>query len=175
MDHSPQGYITSPCLHHICNTQTLAMKKCQYQMGMCGTAPSTKQRGAQHPKPNGAMRRYPPTSITPTQGHAKVWGSITPTRGATQKHVSQSPQLEGPRHRLATSPLPFGGSPTLQGGGQNQKWPTNWAGGYITPSVSGVPNASKRGTKSAVGSHFFWRKIALFFAVPPQGGGGGCV
>ena len=37
------------------------------------------------------------------------------------------------------------GSPTLQSGGQNQKWPTNKTGGYITPAVWEVPNASERG------------------------------
>ena len=42
------------------------------------------------------------------------------------------------------------GSPRLQSGGQNQKWPINGQGGYITAAASGIPTASKRGAKSEV-------------------------
>ena len=42
----------------------------------------------------------------------------------------------------------MGGSPPLQSGGQNQKWPTSGQGGYITPAAWGVPTASERGTES---------------------------
>ena len=52
--------------------------------------------------------------------------------------------------KLATSPLPYRGSPPLQSGGQNQKWPTSGQIGYLTPAVSGIPTASKRGAKSEV-------------------------
>ena len=51
---------------------------------------------------------------------------------------------------MATSPLPYRGSPPLQSGGQNQKWPTSGQNGYLTPAVSGIPTASKRGAKSEV-------------------------
>ena len=51
---------------------------------------------------------------------------------------------------VATSLLPIRGSPTLQSGEQNQKWPTSVVSGYITPAVWGVPNASERATKSEV-------------------------
>ena len=37
-----------------------------------------------------------------------------------------------------------------KGGGQNQKWPTNGQGGYITPAAWGVPTASERGAESEV-------------------------
>ena len=47
--------------------------------------------------------------------------------------------------KMATSPLPFRGSPPLESGGQNQKWPTCGQNGYVTPAVSGIPTASKRG------------------------------
>ena len=47
--------------------------------------------------------------------------------------------------KVATSPLPPRGSPPLQSGGQNQKWPIHGQGGYITPAASGIPTASKRG------------------------------
>ena len=77
---------------------------------------------------------------------------------------------------MATSPLPSRGSPPHQSvgtksevahlwakwlphpsrlgdphriiaGGQNQKWPTCGRNGYLTPAVSGIPTASKRGDK----------------------------
>ena len=50
--------------------------------------------------------------------------------------------------KVATSPLPPRGSPPLQSGGQNQKWPINGQGSYITPAASGIPTASKREAKS---------------------------
>ena len=53
--------------------------------------------------------------------------------------------------KVATSPLPYRGSPPLQSGGQNQKWPTCGQGGYVTPAASGIPTASERGAKSEVG------------------------
>ena len=52
--------------------------------------------------------------------------------------------------KVATSPLPYRGSPPLQSGGQNEKWPTSGQSGYLTPAVSGIPTASKRGAKSEV-------------------------
>ena len=52
--------------------------------------------------------------------------------------------------KMATSPLPPRASPPLQSGGQNQKWPSCGQGGYVTPAASGIPSASKRGTKSEV-------------------------
>ena len=50
--------------------------------------------------------------------------------------------------KLATSPLPYRGSPPMQSGGQNQKWPTSGQIGYLTVAVSRIPNASERGAKS---------------------------
>ena len=52
--------------------------------------------------------------------------------------------------KVATSPLPPRGSPPLESGGQNQSWPIHRQGGYITPTASGIPTASKRGAKSEV-------------------------
>ena len=52
--------------------------------------------------------------------------------------------------KVATPPLPSQGSPPLQSGGQNQKWPTCGQSGYVTPAVSGIPTASERGVKSEV-------------------------
>ena len=47
--------------------------------------------------------------------------------------------------KVATSPLPPGGSPPLQSGAQNQKGPINGQGGYVTRAASGIPTASERG------------------------------
>ena len=104
-----------------------------------------------------------------------------PCRPAGPQHFRARDKIRsGPQvGRLATSPLPSMGSPTLQSAeqnqkwptsgqigyitsavrgsttlqstGQNQKWPTSGQIGYITPAVRGVPNASKRGTKSEMG------------------------
>ena len=52
--------------------------------------------------------------------------------------------------KVATQPVPLGGSPPLQSGGQNQRWPTSGQGGYITPTAWGVPTASERGAESKV-------------------------
>ena len=52
--------------------------------------------------------------------------------------------------KVATSPLPSRGSPPLQSGGENQKWPTCGQSGYVTPAVSGIPSASEQGAKSEV-------------------------
>ena len=52
--------------------------------------------------------------------------------------------------KVTTYPLPPRGSPPLQSGGQNQKWPTCGQGGYLTPAASGVPSASERGAESEV-------------------------
>ena len=52
--------------------------------------------------------------------------------------------------KVATSPLPSRGSPPLQSGGENQKWPTCGQNGYVTPAVSGIPTAAERGAKSEV-------------------------
>ena len=52
--------------------------------------------------------------------------------------------------KVATQPLPLGGSPPLHSGGQNQRWPTSGQGGYIIPAALGIPSASQPGAKSEV-------------------------
>ena len=52
--------------------------------------------------------------------------------------------------KMVTSPLPSRGSPPLQSGGQNQKWPTCGQNGYVTRAVSGIPAAAERGANSEV-------------------------
>ena len=46
--------------------------------------------------------------------------------------------------------MPPRGSEPLHSGGENLKWPTCGQGGYVTPTVSGIPSASERGAKSEV-------------------------
>ena len=53
-------------------------------------------------------------------------------------------------------PCHLRGCPTLMLGGQNQMWPTSGLGGYITPTMWRVPNASERGTKLAVAHKWAW-------------------
>ena len=52
--------------------------------------------------------------------------------------------------KVATSPLPSRGFPPLQSEGENQKWPTCGQCGHVTPALSGIPTASKRGGNSEV-------------------------
>ena len=52
--------------------------------------------------------------------------------------------------KVATSPLPPGGTPSLQSVGQNRKWPTSGQGGYITLAAWGLPIALGRGAESVV-------------------------
>ena len=69
-----------------------------------------------------------------------------PHRFRAGGRVRSGPQVG----KVATQPLPPGGSPPLQGGGQNQKWPTSGQGGYITHAASGVCTASEQGAESEV-------------------------
>ena len=69
-----------------------------------------------------------------------------PHRFTAGNKVRSGPQVG----KMATSPLPYRGSPPLQSGGQSQKWPTSGQSGYLTPAVSGIPTASERGAKSEV-------------------------
>ena len=69
----------------------------------------------------------------------------------SKSNNSSSRIRSGPQvGKVATSPLPYRGSPPLQSGGQNQKWPTSGQSGYLTPAVSGIPTASERGAESEV-------------------------
>ena len=69
-----------------------------------------------------------------------------PTACTAWGKIRSGPQVG----KLATSPLPYRGSPPVQSGGQNQKWPTSGQIGYLTPAVSGIPTAAERGAKSEV-------------------------
>ena len=58
-----------------------------------------------------------------------------PQRLNAGDEISNGPQLG----RLATSPLPFGGSRMPQCGGENKNWPITGRIGYMTLAVLGVP------------------------------------
>ena len=79
--------------------------------------------------------------------------------------------------KVATSPLPSRGSPPLQSGGQNQKWPTRGQSGYVTPAVSGIPTASERGGGESEVAHKWakWLRHPCCLGDPHRfrGGGGG--
>ena len=94
----------------------------------------------------------PAFSGVPKQGDKIRSGYLTPAFSGAHKWAELLCKpciLGGPskNSKVATSPLPSRGP---KSGGQNQKWPTSGLGGYITPAVSRVPNASERGTKSEV-------------------------
>ena len=71
--------------------------------------------------------------------------------GDPLRHRAGGKSKSGPLvGKVATQPLPPRGSPPLQSGGGNQKWPTCGQGGYVTPAASEIPSASERGAKSEV-------------------------
>ena len=76
--------------------------------------------------------------------------------------------------KVATSSLPPRGSPPLQSGGQNQKWPTCGQGGYVTLAASGIPSASQRGGESEV-AHLWarWLRNPCRFGDPLRFTAGG--
>ena len=111
----------------------------------------------------------------PTSGQG---GYITPAASGVPSASERGDRIRiGPQvGKVATSPVPPGGSPPLQSGGtesevahkwarwlhhpcrlggphrfraggQNQKWPTSGQGGYITRAAWGVPTASERGDR----------------------------
>ena len=84
--------------------------------------------------------------------HKLAWLLHHPCRlGYPRRFKAGGKIRSGPQvGEVATSPMPPRGSPPLQSGGQNQKWPINGQGGYISPAASGIPTASKRVAKSEV-------------------------
>ena len=140
------------------------------QVGKMATSPlpyrgsPTLQNGGQNQKwPTSGRNGYvtPAVSGIPTASErgaksevAHKWAKWLPHRcriGDPHRFRAGGKIRSGPQvGKMATSPLPYRGSPPLQSGGQNQKWPTSGQNGYLTPAVSGIPNASERGAKSEV-------------------------
>ena len=71
-------------------------------------------------------------------------------KGEAQKRAGAESEVAHLWARWLRNPCRLGGSPPLQSGGQNQKWPTCGQGGCITPAASGIPTASERGAESEV-------------------------
>ena len=95
------------------------------------------------------------TQQWPTSGRVgymtpAAWGGANTSRPGTKSEVA---------HKWADwlrNPYRLGGSPMLQSGGHNQKWPTSGWVGYINPAVLGVPYASKRGTNQQWPKWAYW-------------------
>ena len=84
-------------------------------------------------------------------------------RGVTNTVERSAPHAGG----LVTSPLPFGGSPTLHSGGQNQKGPTCGSIYYITLATRRVPNALEQGTESEMAQQWAeWLQHPCRLGVP---------
>ena len=107
-----------------------------------------------------AMSPLPSRGSPPLQsgGQNQKWpiygqsGYVTPAVSGIPTAAERGGEIRsGPLvGKVATSPLPSRGSPPLQSGGGNQRWPTCGQSGYVTPAVSGIPTASERGAKSEV-------------------------
>ena len=100
--------------------------------------------GGSPPLQSGGQSEKWPTSGQ--NGYLTPSVSGDPHRFRAGGKVKSGPQVD----KVAASPLPYRGSPPLQSGGQNQKWPTSGRSGYLTRAVSGMPTASERGAKSEV-------------------------
>ena len=104
--------------------------------------PTALERGAKSEVAHLWAKRLPPS---------RIWEAHRCRAGGK---IRSGPQVG----KLTTSPVPYRGSPLLQSGGQNQKWPTSRQGGYLTPSVSGIPTALERGAKSEV-AHLWAKRL----------------
>ena len=125
--------------------------------------PTASQRRQNQKWPTGGQSGYltPAVSGIPTAAErgaksevAHKWANWLPHPcriGDPHRFTAGGKIRSGPQvGKVATSPLPYRGSPPLQSGGQNQKWPTSGQSGYLTPAVSGIPTAAERGAKSEV-------------------------
>ena len=108
-------------------------------------------RGSLTLESGGQIQKWPTVGpgsyINPT-----TWGVPNASKRGTKLEVAHK------WARWLHNPCRLGGSPPLQGGGRNQKWPTSGPGGYITPAAGGGPQRFKAGDKISSGSHK-WRKL----------------
>ena len=113
------------------------------QVGKVATSP-LPYRGSPPLQSGGQSQKWPTSGQS---GYLTPAVSGDPHRFRAGGKVRSGPQVG----KVATSPLPYRGSPPLQSGGQNEKWPTSGQSGYLTPAVSGIPTASERGGKMRSG------------------------
>ena len=109
------------------------------QAGKLATSP-LPYRGSPALQSRGQNQKWPTSG---RNGYLTTAVSGIPTASERGDKIRSGPQVG----EMATSPLPYRGSPPLQSGGQSQKWPTSGRNGYLTPAVSGIPTASERGDK----------------------------
>ena len=112
------------------------------QVGKVATS-TLPYRGSPPLQSRGQNQKWPTSGQS---GYLTPAVSGIPTASERGDKTRSGPQVG----EMATSPLPYRGSPPLQSGGQNQKWPTSGQSGYLTPAVSGIPTAAERGAKSEV-------------------------
>ena len=110
-------------------------------MGKVATSP-LPSRGSPPLQSGGGNQKWPTCGQS---GYVTLAVSGIPT--ATERRAKSEVAHLG---KVAMSPLPSRGSPPLQSGGQNQKWPTCGQSGYVIPAVSGIPTATERGAISEV-------------------------
>ena len=108
-------------------------------MGKLATSP-LPYRGSPPLHSGGQNQKWPTSG---QNGYLTPAVSGIPTAPERGGKIRSGPQVG----KVATSPLPYRGSPPLQRGGQNQKWPTSGQNGYLTPAVSGIPPAAEQGGK----------------------------
>ena len=94
------------------------------------------------PNAGDKIRKSPQMSLV-TTSLLLSRGQGGPQRFKAGDEIRSAPHMG----RLATPPLQSRGPPTLQSSGQNQKWPINGPGDYITHAMWRVSNASKHGPK----------------------------
>ena len=111
-------------------------------VGKMATSP-LPSRGSPRLQSGGQNQKWPTSRQS---GYVTPAVSGIPTAAEPGGEIRSRPQVG----KMAMSPLPSRGSPPLQSGGQNQKWPTTRQNGYVTPAVSGIPTAARRGAKSEV-------------------------
>ena len=96
------------------------------------------------------------TSVVPTTSTSSVtlWLCVVVCLAAMRGTACTSHQSGGTKLEVAhlwakwlPHPCRLGDPHHFRAGGQNQKGPTCGQGGYLTPAVSGIPNASERGDK----------------------------
>ena len=121
-------------LHHSCRLggspafQSSGQNETWPTNGRIGFITPAVEGGPQRFNARGKMRRGPQMGVLPTSPLPSRDVPNTSTRG-TKSEVA---------HKWTNwlhHPCRLGGSPTLQSGGQNQRWPTNGRIGYITHAV----------------------------------------
>ena len=128
--------------------------------------PIASERGQNQKWPPCRQSGYVTPAVSPSQGSPPVQsgGAKSQVANLWAKWLRHPCRLRDPHRfraggkirsgplvgKMAMSTLPSRGSPPVQSGGQNEKWPTCGQNRYVTPFVSGIPTASERGAKSEV-------------------------